>query len=181
MLVSGISSILGTDGSSVISWRLGEGDGSQGRRVVGCMMFVWLLSSAVITAAGLIFLDPLLGCTPEIYPYAVDYGRIMLMSTVVSTGFSGIMRAQGDIGYSTIQWSGPVLINLILDPVFIYGLHMGIAGAALATLIAQLFSAVNSVYYFFFRRKTPCKRWGRGEGCFSSPRGAFSLYVCQYC
>ena len=159
-LVNGISSTLGTGGGSVISRRLGEGDDSQGRRVVGCMMFVWLLCSAVITAAGLIFLDPLLdllGCTPEIYPYAVDYGRIMLLSTVVSTGFSGIMRAQGDIGYSTIQWSGPVLINLILDPVFIYGLHIGIAGAALATLIAQLFSAANSVYYFFFRRKTPCR------------------------
>lgn len=123
-------------------------------------MFVWLLCSTIITAAGLIFLDPLLGllgCTSEIYPYAVDYGRIMLLSTVVSTGFSGIMRAQGDIGYSTLQWSGPVLINLVLDPVFIYGFRWGISGAALATLIVQLFSAANSVYYFFFRKKTPCR------------------------
>ena len=123
------------------------------------MMLVWLVCSFTVTAMGLLFLEPmlaLLGCTSEIYPYALDYGRIMLLSTVVSTGFSGIMRAQGDIGYSTIQWSGPVIINLILDPVFIYGLQMGIAGAALATFTAQLFSAVNSVYYFFFRKSTPC-------------------------
>jgi putative MATE family efflux protein len=173
MLVNGISSTLGTGGGSVISRSLGAGDGSKGRAVVGCMMFVWLASSTVITAAGLVFLEPLLdilGCTSEIRPYALDYGRIMLLSTVVSTGFSGIMRAQGDIGYSTVQWSVPVLINLILDPVFIYGLHMGIAGAALATLIAQLFSAANSVYYFFFRKKTPCRvsvhdiRWN-GPAC----------------
>lgn len=159
-LVGGISSALGTGGGSVISRRLGEGDGSQGRKVVGCMMFVWVLTSAIITIVGLIFLEPLLGllgCTPEIYPYAVDYGRIMLLSTVISTGFSGIMRAQGDIGYSTIQWSGPVMMNLILDPIFIYGLRLGISGAALATLIAQMFSAANSVYYFFFRSKTPCR------------------------
>lgn len=172
-LVNGISSTLGTGGGSVISRSMGSGDGSKGRAVVGCIMFVWLLSSTVITAVGLVFLEPLLdilGCTFEIRQYALDYGRIILLSTVVSTGFSGIMRAQGDIGYSTLQWSGPVLINLILDPVFIYGLHMGIAGAALATLTAQLFSAANSVYYFFFRKKTPCRvsvrdiRWN-GPAC----------------
>lgn len=159
-LVNGISSTLGTGGRSVISRRLGEGESIKCRRVVGCMMFVWLLSSTVITAAGLALLEPLLdilGCTSEIRPYALDYGRTMLLSTVVSTGFSGIMRAQGDIGYSTLQWSGPVLINLVLDPVFIYGFHWGISGAALATLTAQLFSAANSVYYFFFRKKTPCR------------------------
>jgi len=160
MLVNGISSTLGTGGGSVISRSLGAGDGSKGRAVVGCMMFVWLLSATVITVAGLALLEPLLdilGCTSEIRPYALDYGRIMLLSTVVSTGFSGIMRAQGDIGYSTLQWSGPVLINLVLDPVLIYGFRWGISGAALATLIAQLFSAANSVYYFFFRKKTPCR------------------------
>ena len=159
-LVNGISSTLGTGGGSVISRSLGARDNSKGRQVVGCMMFVWLASSTVITAAGLVFLEPLLdilGCTSEIRPYALDYGRIMLLSTVVSTGFSGIMRAQGDIGYSTLQWSGPVLINLVLDPVLIYGFRWGISGAALATLIAQLFSAANSVYYFFFRKKTPCR------------------------
>ncbi len=144
----------------MISRRLGEGENLKCRRIVGCMMFVWLLSSAVITVAGLALMEPLLdilGCTSEIRPYALDYGRIMLLSTVISTGFSGIMRAQGDIGYSTLQWSGPVLINLVLDPVFIYGFRWGISGAALATLIAQLFSAANSVYYFFFRKKTPCR------------------------
>lgn len=159
-LVNGISSTLGTGGGSVISRSLGARDNSKGRQVVGCMMFVWLLSSTVITVAGLALLEPLLdilGCTSEIRPYALDYGRIMLLSTVVSTGFSGIMRAQGDIGYSTLQWSGPVLINLVLDPVLIYGFRWGISGAALATLIAQLFSAANSVYYFFFRKKTPCR------------------------
>lgn len=159
-LVNGISSTLGTGSASMISRRLGAGHSSQSKAVVGCMMFVWLVSALIVTTAGLAFLHPLLsllGCPPEIYPYARDYARIILLSTVVSTGFSSIMRAQGDIGYSTIQWSVPVMINLILDPVLIYGLQLGITGAALATGIAQIFSAVNSVYYFFFRKATLCR------------------------
>ena len=66
MLVNGISSTLGTGGGSVISRSLGARDNSKGRQVVGCMMFVWLLSSTVITVAGLALLEPLLdnlGCT----------------------------------------------------------------------------------------------------------------------
>lgn len=159
-LVNGISSTLGTGGASMISRGLGEGNISKTKAVVGCMIFVWLMFSLLMTAIGLMFLKPMLsflGCTPEIYPYALDYGRIMLLGTVVSTGFSNAMRAQGEIGYSTIQWSFPVIINMILDPVFIYVLKMGIAGAAYATLIAQLFSAANSVYFFFFRKSTPCR------------------------
>ncbi|WP_373238050.1 MATE family efflux transporter [Hungatella hathewayi] len=94
----------------------------------------------------------------------------MLIGTIISTGFSGIMRAEGDVFYSTIQWCCPVIINLLLDPLFIYGFQMGISGAAIATLIAQLFSAGISIYYFFVRKKTPCRvtlgdiKWS-GQAC----------------
>ena len=80
------------------------------------------------------------------------------------------MRAEGDVFYSTIQWCCPVIINLLLDPLFIYGFQMGISGAAIATLIAQLFSAGISIYYFFVRKKTPCRvtlgdiKWS-GQAC----------------
>lgn len=139
-------------GASIISRRLGERNPAGGKS-----------SRLHDVALGSVFLDnydhrtcflepllELLGSTSEIYPYAVEYGRIMLIGTIISTGFSGIMRAEGDIFYSTLQWCCPVMINLLLDPLFIYGFHMGISGAAVATLIAQLFSAVNSIYYFLF-------------------------------
>ena len=170
LLVNGVSSTLGTGGASIISRRLGERNPAGGKKVVGCMMWLWVLCSLTITITGLAFLEPLLellGSTSEIYPYAVEYGRIMLIGTIISTGFSGIMRAEGDIFYSTLQWCCPVMINLLLDPLFIYGFHMGISGAAVATLIAQLFSALNSIYYFFIRKNTPCRvalgdiRWNR--------------------
>lgn len=159
-LINGLSSTLGVGGSSIISRKLGEKDISSGSKVVGSLIWIWLVCGICITITGLLFLDPLLillGCTKEIYPYAIRYGRIMLLSTIASTGFSGIMRAEGDITYSTLQWSCPVLINIILDPVFIYYFKMGISGAALATLLAQIFSMISSIYYFFFRKKTPCR------------------------
>jgi len=81
----------------------------------------------------------------------------MLLSCVTSTGFSSLMRAQGDSFYSTLQWCIPIVVNMLLDPLFIYYYGMGIRGAALATVIAQICAFTCSIYYFFFRKKTDCK------------------------
>lgn len=173
VFINGVSSTLGTGGGSIISRKLGEKDQINGKAVVGCMMWMWLFCSLIITVTSIIFLSKLLdllGCTQEIRPYALEYGRIILLSTVVSTGFSGIMRAEGDIFFSTLQWVCPVIINVILDPLFIYVLHVGIAGAAFATLLAQIFSMGMSIYYFFIRKSTPCRityrdiRWNKQIG-----------------
>lgn len=171
VFVGGISSTLGVGAGSIISRRLGEKALTGGKTVIGCMVWVWCLCALAITVIGLIFFDALLGvlgCTAEIYPYAVEYGRIVLLGTICSTGFSGVMRAGGDTLYSTLQWCCPVLINMALDPVLIYGFRMGITGAALATVCAQVFSLLCSIYYFFIRNATPCKirirdiRWDFG-------------------
>ena len=67
------------------------------------MKWFWALCSLTITITGLAFLEPLLklfGSTSEIYPYAVEYGRIMLIGTIISTGVSGIMqRIQPMLGF----------------------------------------------------------------------------------
>ncbi|NBJ92040.1 MATE family efflux transporter [Parablautia muri] len=160
ILINGISSTLGTGGGSVIARKMGEGDWEKGKKVVGCVMWVWIVSSLLITAAGLMGLKPLLrllGCTRELYPYAREYGQIMLVGIITSTGFSGIMRAEGDSTFSTFQWCFPVLVNLILDPLFIFLFKWGIVGAAMATLASQVCSMCSSIYYFFFRTRTRCK------------------------
>lgn len=85
----------------------------------------------------------------------MDRDEILRLKQITGLVCPGIMRAEGDVFYSTIQWCCPVIINLLLDPLFIYGFQMGISGAAIATLIAQLFSAGISIYYFFVRKKSP--------------------------
>lgn len=170
LLINGISSTLGNGGVSLLSRTMGEGREKECRSVIGCVLWVWILGSLCISVVGIGAMDGLLkmlGCTNEIAPYASVYGKILLAGTLVSTGFSGIMRAGGDTTYSTVQWCAPALVNLCLDPLFIYGWHMGIAGAALATLCAQMVSACSSIYYFFIRKKTPYRirigdiRWNR--------------------
>jgi Na+-driven multidrug efflux pump len=86
-------------------------------------------------------------------PYAIEYGRIIFLGAIFSTGFSTIVRADGNIRYSTAMWIIPVAANTLLCWLFIIVLHMGVSGAALATVIGgQILSAGMSVYFFFFKK-----------------------------
>jgi putative MATE family efflux protein len=104
---------------------------------------------------GAIFIRPivsLLGATPSVAPYAITYGRIIFLGALTSTGYSAIVRADGNVRYSTAMWLIPVTTNIILCWLFIMVLKMGIAGAAIATVTGQAISAGMSVYFFCFRR-----------------------------
>ena len=93
-----------------------------------------------ITCICLLFRTPLLrlfGATAEILPYARTYFTILAAGNVFSTGFSSIIRAEGRMDYSLWIWLLPTGVNLLLDWLLIYRLHLGIAGAAWATVIAQ--------------------------------------------
>ena len=160
VLIGGITTTVGSGTGSVLSRKLGAKEKEKAADAVGCMFFLWLICAGLVTLAGLGLFEPLvrlLGASGQILPYIRDYGRILLAGTIISTGFSGVMRANGDISYSTLQWSLPVLLNMVLDPLFIYVFHMGISGAALATLASQAVSMLTSLYYFFIRKKTPCR------------------------
>lgn len=159
-LIGGITTTVGTGTGSVLSRKLGANEKDKAGDAVGCMFFLWIVCAGLVTLFGLSLFEPLarlLGASGQILPYIRDYGKILLAGTIISTGFSGVMRANGDISYSTLQWSLPVFMNMVLDPLFIYVFHMGISGAALATLASQAVSMVTSLYYFFIRKKTPCR------------------------
>ena len=109
----------------------------------------------VITVVGALFIRPssyLLGATASVAPYAVDYGRIIFLGAITSTGYSAIVRADGNIRYSTAMWIIPVSANIVLCWLFILVLHLGVSGAALATVLGQAISAGMSIYFFFFRK-----------------------------
>ena len=71
----------------------------------------------------------LLGATDSIAPYAIEYGRIIFLGAITSTGFSAIVRADGNVSYSTAMWVIPVSVNIVLCWLFIMVLHMGASGA----------------------------------------------------
>lgn len=157
ILLSAVSSTMGAGAASVISRALGGNEPDKANRAAANTFGLFWIIAILITVFGLCFLDELLnvmGVTARLLPYAREYTRIILIGAVTSTGFSALIRAEGNSRYAMFQWIIPLLANMLLDPVFIFLLHKGTAGAAIATVISQCISAVMSLYYFFFSKKT---------------------------
>jgi putative MATE family efflux protein len=150
-----VATTVGAGGASVVSRALGEQDVQKASRTVANSFLIFWAAALTITILGAAFIKPivyLLGATDSIAPYAIEYGRIIFLGAITSTGFSTIIRADGNARFSTAIWVIPVTANLLLCWLFIMVLTMGIAGAALATVSAQAISAGMSIYFFFFRK-----------------------------
>lgn len=150
-----VATTVGAGGASVVSRALGEQNEEKASRTVANTFLIFWVVALTITVLGTLFIKPivhLLGATDSIAPYAIAYGRIIFLGAITSTGFSTIIRADGNIRYSTAIWVIPVTVNLVLSWLFIMVLKIGIAGAALSTVAGQAISATMSIYFFFFRK-----------------------------
>jgi putative MATE family efflux protein len=153
--LGGVATIVGVGGASVVSRALGEQKEERASRTVANTYLIFWTVAITITISGTLFIKPivyLLGATESIAPYAITYGRIIFLGAITSTGFSAIIRADGNIRYSTAIWIIPVTANTILSWLFIMVLQIGVAGAALATVAGQAISAGMSIYFFYFRK-----------------------------
>ncbi len=157
IFLSAVSSTLGSGAASVISRALGQKDYEKANRAAANTFGLFYLLAILVTVFGLIYLDQLLymmGVTDALMPYAKRYTRIILIGAVTSTGFSNLIRAEGSSKYAMYIWIIPVSVNVILDPIFIFGLHMGVIGAAAATVVSQCVSMGMFLYYFFISGKS---------------------------
>lgn len=153
--LGGVATTVGAGGASLVSRALGEQDHVKASRTVANTFLVFWTAALVITILGSLLIKPivqLFGATPNVAPYAITYGRIIFLGALTSTGYSTIVRADGNIRYSTAMWIIPVCTNLVLCWLFIMVLHMGVAGAAIATVTGQAISSGMSIYFFFFRK-----------------------------
>jgi putative MATE family efflux protein len=153
--LGGVATIVGVGGASVVSRALGEQDTEGASRTVANTFLIFWMVAITITIFGTLLVKPivyLLGATDSIAPYAITYGRIIFLGALTSTGYSTIIRADGNVRFSTAIWVIPVTVNTILSWFFIMVLQMGVAGAALATVAGQAISAGMSIYFFFFRK-----------------------------
>jgi len=154
--LGGVATTVGAGGASVVSRALGERNTERASRAVANTFLIFWTAAITITIFGTIFIKPivyLFGATESVAPYAIAYGRIIFLGAIFSTGFSTIVRADGNIRYSTAMWIIPVAANTLLCWLFIMVLGMGVSGAALATVIGgQALSAGMSIYFFFFRK-----------------------------
>ena len=138
--------MVGMGSGSVISRLLGRQEGQKASHIASMGFFTSLGCGALLGVGGLIFLEPLmrlLGATDTILPYACDYGRYILAAAPLmcaSFTMNNMLRYEGKAAFAMIGLTTGGILNILLDPLFIFVFDMGIAGAALATALSQCVS-----------------------------------------
>lgn len=148
MLVTAFSNLFGMGGAPLFSIARGRQEEERASDIMGTTFTMLLLSGVLLTVIGLLIKEPLLylfGASDQTFPYADQYLSIYLLgSTFVmfSLGMNNFINAQGFARKGMLTVLIGAVLNILLDPLFIFVLHMGVQGAALATIISQLFSAL---------------------------------------
>ncbi len=153
ILALAFSLMFGDGASAYLSLKLGEKKKDEAAKGVVNGVILTTIFSVILTSIALIFLPQLLnmfGCTDDLRPYATGYGRIIsigLPFVMIGTTLNSIIRSDGSPKYSMASMVLGAVLNIALDPLFIFVLHMGVEGAALATIISQFASFVLNIAY----------------------------------
>ena len=168
-IIIGFANLCGTGGAPLCSICRGKGDNEEAEWVQGNSFALLLGLGVVLTALILLFREPILylfGASDATFGYANTYLTIYTAGTffaLMATGMNSFLIAQGfsGLGMATVMLGA--VLNIILDPIFIFGLHLDVAGAALATVLSQMASCAF-VLLSLRRKRMPVRlRWGRME------------------
>ncbi len=155
MIIVSVAMMVGVGAQANISIYFGAGNIEKTNKFAGASYTLIFLISALLTVLGVIFIEPLLklfGASPVIMPYAADYMRIIFMGTIANSlnlVNNSILRAEGNAKLSMIVMVTGTVLNIILDPIFIFAFGWGIKGAAVATVISQYTSLTIGAYFMF--------------------------------
>lgn len=147
-LAAAFGSLVGVGAATLISMRLGQRDYATAQRVLGNVVMLNLLLGVGFGLVALLFLDPILyffGASDATIGYAREYMTVILLGNVIThmyLGLNSVLRASGHPRKAMYATINTVVINTVLDPIFIYGFGWGIRGAAIATVLAQIISLV---------------------------------------
>lgn len=165
-ICAAFGSLVGVGASSLLAIYLGEKDYDRANRVLGNVIVMNIILSAVVMVVGLVWLNPILmafGASEDTIGYAHQYMEIILYGNILTHiyfGLNAMLRSAGHPRFSMTATIVAVVINIILDPIFIFGLDMGVRGAALATVISQAIAVTWQVTKFF--DKNELVRFHRG-------------------
>ena len=154
IIIMSIGILLGQGGATLFSISLGKGENDIADKTLGNATSMLLILGAIITILGSIFLDKLLvlfGASKTVLPFAKEYMRIIFLGTlfqVIGMGMNNFLRSDGKPKLSMATMFIGAGINIILDPILIYGFRMGMSGAAIATITSQFISMIWSVHHF---------------------------------
>ena len=157
-IVNAFTGLISKGGAPLCSIERGRGNTEEAERIMANSLTLLLLFAAVLTAGFLCFSKPILylfGASDETYPYAAAYADVYILGTVfamVSTGMNAFINSQGFSGIGMLTVLFGAVLNIILDPIFIFVLDMGIRGAAIATVISQAGASIWALAFLFGKR-----------------------------
>ena len=157
-VVVGLGLMFGNGAASYLSRLLGRGDKDTANKVASTALYSSLLIGAIIILFSTIFLKPILtmlGATETIMPYALTYSRIYILScvfNVFNVTMNNIVSSEGAAKTTMCALLLGAVLNIGLDPLFIYTFNMGVAGAAIATAISQMVSTLIYLTYVLRKR-----------------------------
>ena len=155
-IIIGLGMMFGAGASSYISRLLGKGANEQADKTASTSLFSGLLVGAIIIIGIMVFLDPVLtalGSTETILPYARAYAKIYVTGSIINVFtvmMNNLLTAQGATKFTMIAMLTGSIANVILDPIMIYGMDLGIEGAAIATVISL---CINMALYIGYIAK----------------------------
>lgn len=164
IMFNAIAGLIGNGAAANLSLKLGEGDKKSAAKSIGSSITLTLVVSIVVSVIAYIMLPKLVyffGCTESVYKYAVDYGRIVIVGApfmIMYSSMSSIIRADGSPAYSMVMLVVGAIINIILDPIFIFVFHLGVKGGAIATVIGQVVSFIIAFAYLFKVKSVTLKK-----------------------
>ena len=183
-VIQSLGFMIGMGSGSLVSRALGERRKEAADEFASTAFAMAVGAGMLLAATGLIFTEELmilLGATPTILPYAMDYAHYIFFGTpfmCCSFVMNNLLRAEGKPVFATIAIGSGGLLNIALDPLFIFGFGLGISGAAIATLISQCVGFSILLYFFLSGRNITklsfrnfieihkyCHKWSLSIGC----------------
>lgn len=162
MVLVGFGNGLGAGASFAISKYIGEENKLKADNASIHSILLDIIVSLILTIALLVFLNPILKImgAGQTINYAADYGMILLIGSIfiiLSNALYGVFRGEGDSKRPMYAMIASAILNIILDPIFIYTLNLGVRGAAIATLISAVFVILILIYWFYIKKDTYLK------------------------
>lgn len=158
VIIAAFTSLFGTGGATLFSIARGKGDEDEAENIIGNVFTLLVISSVVLFVLCYFLRRPILflfGASEESFFYADQYLQIYLFGTLfsmLSAGMNGYINAQGFPRIGMLTTIIGAVINIILDPIFIFGFNMGVSGAAVATVISQAISAIWVVGFLISKK-----------------------------
>lgn len=170
-IIVGLGLLFGNGAAAYLSRLLGQDDRKTANAVAGTALYSSIGIGAIAILLSLFFLQPILrqfGALADIMPYALSYSRIYIafsIFNVFNVTMNNIVSSEGAAKTAMFALMSGAVLNVILDPIFIYTLGLGVSGAAIATALSQMVS--SSIYIIYILRKKSVFNFHIRECCFS--------------